>query len=606
MPSTFLTSERTRRNQSDRVIRHRSMMLELQGIPVSPGVAIGPALVLDADGYRIPRCIVPASDVEDEFARLHTAVDLVSAHLEHSRLETTATAGRSTGDIFAAQLQMLHDPRLHSELQRRIGEDRQSAAFAVSGVLHNYASALRRLDNPLLADRAQDVLDIERQLLMQLGAVTRQPLSDLSEPVIVLSHMLTPSETANLDRRFVKGFCTETGGPGGHTAIVAKGLEIPAVVGIGDFLHQIAGSNCVIVDGDRGKLIVDPDDDVLENYRERAEYRRSLAVRLAELSQLPAETTDGVRIQLNANIEFPHETVACIDRGADGIGLYRTEFLYLSSDDEPSEEDHYQAYSEVVQKMDGRPVVIRTLDLGADKMGRGNMAHRENNPFLGLRSIRLSLRNLDVFRPQLRAVLRAAVHGDVRVMFPLITTINELRQARMLLNVVAEDLQESGLPYRSDLPVGMMVEVPAAVMMLEHFASEVDFFSIGTNDLAQYTLAVDRSNEYVADLYQSSDPAVLRLIQHSIDVAAKSQTPVSVCGEMSSNPGRALLLLGMGVRNLSVPPSALPRVKKVIRNVSIDQCKAIAERVMKLEAARDVDLYLLDRLSDLAPELVMQ
>lgn len=581
-------------------------MLELQGIPVSPGVAIASALVLDADGYRIPRCIVPASDVDGEFAQLHVAVDLVSSQLEQSRLETTASAGRSTGDIFAAQLQMLHDPRLHSELEKRIGQDRQSAAFAVSAVLHNYATALRKLENPLLADRAQDVLDIERQLLTQLGAVTRQPLADLIEPVIVLSRVLTPSETANLDRRFVKGFCTEIGGAGGHTAIVAKGLEIPAIVGIGEFLPIIAGADQVIVDGDRGRLIIDPDEETVAHYLERAEYRRSLAVRLAKQSQLPAETYDGTRIQLNANIEFPHETTACLERGADGIGLYRTEFLYLSSDDEPSEEDHYEAYAEVIKQMDGRPVVIRTLDLGADKMGRGKLAHQENNPFLGLRSIRLSLRNLDLFRPQLRAVLRAAVLGDVRVMFPLVTTIGELRQARMLLKVVAEDLADSGIPFRSDLPVGMMVEVPAAVMMLDHFANEVDFFSIGTNDLAQYTLAVDRSNEYVADLYQSSDPAVLRLIQASVDVADANQIPISVCGEMSSNPARALLLLGMGVRNLSVPPSALPRVKKAIRNVSIEQCEAIAERVRKLESARDVDLYLLDRLNELAPELVMQ
>ncbi|WP_081613668.1 phosphoenolpyruvate--protein phosphotransferase [Rhodopirellula sallentina] len=581
-------------------------MLELQGIPVSPGVAIASALVLDADGYRIPRCIVPASDVDDEFARLRTAVTTVSQQLEQSRLETTATAGRQTGDIFAAQLQMLHDPRLHSELEKRIGEDRQSAAFAVSGVLHNYAAALQKLENPFLADRAQDVLDIERQLLTQLGAVTRQPLHDLNEPVIVLSRMLTPSETAGLNREFVKGFCTEVGGPGGHTAIVAKGLEIPAVVGIGEFLPVIAGADCVIVDGDRGRLIIDPTDEVLENYRKRAEYRRTLAQRLAQQSQLPATTTDGTRISLNANIEFPHETASCLQRGADGIGLYRTEFLYLSSDEEPSEEDHYEAYAEVIKQMNGRPVVIRTLDLGADKMGHGKRSQQENNPFLGLRSIRLSLRNLDLFRPQLRAVLRAAALGDVRVMFPLITTIAELRQARMLLNLVAEDLKEAGVPYRSDLPIGMMVEVPAAVIMLDHFACEVDFFSIGTNDLAQYTLAVDRSNESVADLYQSSDPAVLRLIQASIDVAAQTQTPISVCGEMSSNPARALLLLGMGVRSLSVPPSALPRVKKVIRNVSIEECEAIAERVCKLESARDVDLYLLDRLSDLAPELVMQ
>ena len=381
-------------------------MLELQGIPVSPGVAIGPALVLDADGYRIPRCIIAPDDVEPEFARLQSAVDVVSERLETSRLETTAAAGRETGDIFAAQLQMLHDPRLHSELQRRIKDDRQSAAFSVSSVLHNYAAALRRLNNPLLADRAQDVLDIERQLLVQLGAVTRQPLSDLSESVIVISHVLTPSETANLDRRYVKGFCTETGGPGGHTAIVAKGLELPAVVGLGEFLSSITDSATVIIDGDRGRVIIDPDEDILAAYQTRAAERLSLANRLAEQSQMPAETLDGTRVQLCANIEFPHETAACIGRGADGIGLYRTEFLYLSSADEPSEEDHYEAYKEVISRMDGRPVVIRTLDLGADKMGRGHLAYRENNPFLGLRSIRLSLRNLELFRPQLRAILR--------------------------------------------------------------------------------------------------------------------------------------------------------------------------------------------------------
>ena len=580
-------------------------MVELQGIPVSPGVAIGPALVLDADGYRIPRCLVAATEAANEYARLRAAVDEVSKRLEQHRLETSAVAGEHTGDIFAAQLQMLHDPRLQAELGKRIRELNHAAAYAVSRVLHSYAADLRRLDNPLLADRAQDVLDVEKQLLLELGAVTRQPLSDLTEPVIVLSHELTPSETANLDRRYVRGFCTETGGPGGHTAIVAKGLELPAVVGIGSFLDSVGESSSVIVDGDSGKVIIDPDQATMESYQRRLEQRRDLSARLAVLRDLPAETADGVRIRLSANIEFPHETTACIDRGADGIGLYRTEFLYLSSAEEPSEEDHYKAYSQVVREMHGRPVVIRTLDLGADKMGHRPLAERENNPFLGLRSIRLSLRNLDLFRPQLRAILRAAAHGDIRVMFPLITTIAELRQARMLLNVVAEDLQAEGLEHRSEIPVGMMVEVPAAVVMLEHFVREIDFLSIGTNDLAQYTLAVDRSNEYVADLYQSSDPAVLRLIKRCVDVADGADIPLAVCGEMSSKPGRALLLLGLGVRNLSVPPSALPRVKKAIRSVSVEQCRQIADRVMKLEAARDVDLYLLDRLGDLVPELIV-
>lgn len=580
-------------------------MVELQGIPVSPGVAIGPALILDADGYRIPRSLVAANEVADEYARLRVAVDQVSKRLEESRMETTAIAGQHTGDIFAAQLQMLHDPRLQAELRRRIESEQQAAAYAVSRVLNNYAAALRRLDNPLLADRAEDVLDIEKQILLQLGIVTRKPLSDLTEPVIVLSHVLTPSETANLDRRYVRAFCTETGGPGGHTAIVAKGLELPAVVGIGSFIESVDDSVRVIVDGDRGRVIIDPDDETIASYEKRLQQRRSLTARLSELADVPAETIDGVRIRLSANIEFPQETGTCLERGADGVGLYRTEFLYLSSDEEPSEEDHYEAYSKVVREMNGRPVVIRTLDLGADKMGHRPLAEQEHNPFLGLRSIRLSLRNLDLFRPQLRAVLRAAVHGDIWLMFPLITTIGELRQARMLLNVVAEDLEESGVDHRSDIPIGMMVEVPAAVVMLDKFITEVDFLSIGTNDLAQYTLAVDRSNEYVADLYQSSDPAVLRLIRQSVAVAEENEKPISVCGEMSSNPGRALLLIGLGVRHLSVPPSSLLRVKKAIRSVSLEQCQQIAERAMSLEAARDVDLFLLDRLAEYVPELIV-
>ena len=580
-------------------------MVELQGIPVSPGVAIGPALVLDSGGYRIPRTIVDADKADDEYARLRGAVEAVAARLEASRLETSAVAGQDTGDIFAAQLQMLHDPRLHAELGRRIRGSHESADYAVNRVLQNYANALSKLDNPLLADRAEDVLDIEKQLLTELGSMARPPLADLSEPVVVLSHNLTPTETANLDRRYVRGFCTEVGGPGGHTAIVAKGLELPAVVGIGRFLEKVGVAARVIIDGDRGRVIIDPDEQTLASYRQRRKQSETLSDRLSKLRNLPTETADGVRILLSANIEFPHETTACLERGADGIGLYRTEFLYLSSSEEPSEEDHYQAYSQVVHEMKGRPVVIRTLDLGADKMGQRPLAEQEHNPFLGLRSIRLSLRNLDLFRPQLRAVLRAAVHGDIRVMFPLITTIAELRQSRMLLNVVAEDLNDAGIPYRADIPVGMMVEVPAAVVMLEHFIKEVDFLSIGTNDLAQYTLAVDRSNEYVADLYQSIDPAVLRLIQQCVHVADSRNIPLSVCGEMSSNPGRALLLVGMGVKHLSVPPLALTRVKKAIRSLTLAQCQEIASRAMSLEAARDVDMYLLDRLSKYVPELIL-
>jgi phosphotransferase system enzyme I (PtsI) len=579
-------------------------MEQFHGIPVSPGVAIGPAVVLDDEGYSIPRCHVSTANAVAEYDRLQAAVEVAAQSLDANREKTSRQLGDSTGSIFSAQLTMLRDPRLTAELRRRVLDSYQAADYAVSQVMRSYASALRRIGNPMLADRAEDVLDVEQQLLHHLGSVSRRRLDTLTEPSVVFSHNLTPSETANLDRTNVLGFSTETGGPGGHTAIVAKGLELPAVVGAGAFIDHVTVGMTTIIDGDRGIVILDPDEKTLDAYRRMLTRRRELTVRLNELADLPAETADGVTVNLAANIEFPHEVAACLGRGADGIGLYRTEFLYLTRRDEPTEEDHYAAYSEVVRAMQGRPVVIRTLDLGADKMGHRPLAEHEHNPFLGLRSIRLSLKNQSLFRPQLRAVLRAAVHGDVWMMFPLISTIGELRQARMLVNIVAEDLQEEGIPCRVDIPIGMMVEVPAAVLMLDRFIREVDFLSIGTNDLVQYTLAVDRSNEHVADLYQSSDPAVLRLIHRCVEIADAHHVPISVCGEMSSNPARALLLLGLGVRSLSVPPQSLTKVKKAIRSVTIEQCRHIADQVMTFDAAGEVDMYLLDRLGDLAPELI--
>ena len=577
-------------------------MIELQGIPVSPGVAIGPALILGDEGYRIQLCQIAPDQAATELARLRDAIDAVSKRLDAQREKTARKIDASTSGIFSAHQQMVHDPRLRSELERRITERLQSAPYAVSRVFSHYAQMLRQLNSPLLSERAEDVLDVEKQLMIELGAFSSKPLVSLTEPVIVLAHALSPSETAGLDREKVRGFCTETGGPGGHTAIVAKGLELPAVVGIGPFFDQIGAPKLVIVDGDRGRLILDPDDDTVAMYRQQQKVRQQLSLRLDEIRALPAKTMDDVHIRLAANIEFPHEVAGCIQRGADGVGLYRTEFLYLAQEQEPTEEDHYQAYAEVVREMHGRPVVIRTLDLGADKMGLRPLAEAEHNPFLGLRSIRLSLRNPDLFRIQLRAILRAAALGDIHMMFPLITTLSELRQARMLLNVVADDLREEGIAHRSDIPIGMMVEVPAAVIMLDRFIKEVNFVSIGTNDLVQYTLAVDRSNEYVADLYQTSDPAVLRMIRQTIEIADANQTPVSVCGEMSSNPARALLLIGLGIRSLSVPPQAIPRIKKTIRGVTLQQCREIADRVMTLDNAREVDVYLGERLSDLAPE----
>jgi phosphoenolpyruvate-protein phosphotransferase (PTS system enzyme I) len=581
-------------------------MLELQGIPVSPGVAIGQALVFDREGYQIPRRRVARSESSLEWDRLQAALETAAGRLRVSAEQTSAQLGTRLGNIFAAQQQMIMDPRLRDELKQFILSKNYSAEYAVSEVLSGYAAAFRKAGPSFLADRAADIRDIERLILESLSGAPTVTLQNLVQPAVIASHDLTPGETAGLNPNLVLGLCMESGGPGGHMAIVARGMEIPAVVGIGNFLPMIGSNDSIIVDGHLGRVIINPDEATLNRYQLRRQHRQSIAQELTELRDLPASTSDGVRIQLMANIEFPHEAQACLDRGADGVGLYRTEFIYLSSDTEPSEEDHFRAYSEVVNRLAGKPVVMRTLDLGADKMGKLPAAQQENNPFLGLRSIRLSLRNPALFRVQVRAMLRAAMGGDIRIMFPMITTLDEMRSARFLLRSVAEDLREEGYPVRENVPVGMMVEVPAAVLMLDRFVQEVDFVSIGTNDLTQYALAVDRSNEAVADLYQCCDPAVLRLIQRTWEVAESRHITTSICGEMSSRPAVALLLVGMGIRNLSVAPSAIPVLKKAIRSVTLGQCQAMAWRAMQLATAREVDTFLQNQLAGLVPEMVLQ
>jgi len=580
-------------------------MEKLQGIGVSPGVAVGEALVADNEGFRIPERFVARDAVDHELERLDQAIRATAAEIQRNRDAVSRELGEEYGGIFSAHLQMLQDPGLRRELEAMIRERNYSPEYAASRALRRYAKVFQNLENSYLAERAGDIFDIEKRLLRNLLGQNREELAQLASPVIVLAHDLTPSETANLSREFVRGFATEVGGPGSHTAIVAEGMEIPAVVGVGSFLSDVSGGDLVIIDGDHGLVILQPDEETVARYRYEVEQHRDRATRMESLRDLPAETADGVRIELTGNIEFPQEVAHCISRGSDGIGLYRTEFLYLGASAEPTEEVHYQAYSSVVRDMSGKPVVIRTVDLGADKALRGaENGESSRNPCLGLRSIRLSLKNLPWFRTQLRAILRASVLGDVRVMFPLVATLLEFRQAKMVLTDVIEDLQDEGIPCNPRIPVGMMVEVPSAVLMMDRFVEEVDFLSIGTNDLIQYTLAVDRSNKDVAGLYNAADPAVLKLIRIALDTAGRAGVPVNMCGQMSGNPSYTMLLLGLGLRRFSVTPSAIPEIKKTCRYVTIPQCRAVAERAMELENGRDIKSYLREELKKVLPEMV--
>ena len=580
-------------------------MQRLQGIAVSPGVALGEAMVIDNEGFRIPRRFVSRDAVENELERLDRAIGAAAAEIERNRDSVAEQLGDQPAAIFSAHLQILRDAHLRRELDSMVREQHFSPEHAVSRALRRYAKVFQSLESGYLAERANDIVDIEKRLLRVLLGRRREELSQLTSPVLILAHNLTPSETANLDREFVRGFVTEVGGLGSHTAIVAEALQIPAVVGTGQFLTDVSGGELVIIDGDQGLVILDPDQETIDRYRHQVEEQRSLAEKLQSLRDLPAELADGTSVKLLGNIEFPYEVQLCQERGSDGIGLYRTEFLYLGSDVVPTEDMHYEAYASVVRAMGDRPVVIRTLDLGADKVPELHLSDEERNPFLGLRSVRLSLRNLPLFRTQLRAILRVSPLGDVRVMFPMVSTVLELRQAKMVLADVMDDLAECGTEHRQDIPVGMMVEVPSAVVMLDHFVHEVDFFSIGTNDLIQYTLAVDRSNKDVANLYSAADPSILRLIEMALKTASERSVETNLCGQMSGSPTYTMLLLGLGLRSFSVTPSAIPEIKRVCRSVTLAHCQGIAQRALMMESARDVKMYLREELHKVAPELAL-
>ncbi len=579
-----------------------------RGIAVSPGIAIGPALVLDTEGVVIAQRTVPVDQVPLEIKRLNEALAQAAAEALNREQAITASLGPSMGNIFHAHAFFFDDPSLKKSIEAQIRDHLYSAEYAVSRVLRE---RIRRIDDApadgMLVRLRADFLDLERQVLAQLvGNPGSTPIPLTGEPVIVLAHDLTPSETAQLDPKTVHAFATESGGPTSHTAIMAGALEIPAVVGIGRFLADVSAGDLVIVDGAKGLLILDPDEETVAKYEALRKAQEELPATAVDHVQLlePAVTRDGVRVVLLGNIEFPSETVHCLERGAEGVGLYRTEFLYVNKATDPTEEEHFEAYKSVLTALGpDRPVVIRTLDIGADKFSSvSGMLAGEKNPFLGLRSVRLCLKNLDLFKTQLRAVLRASVYGDVRIMFPMITTVQELRQCKHLLGDVREDLEEAGIPFKLTIPIGTMIEVPSAALLADVLAREVDFFSIGTNDLVQYTLAADRNNENVASLYNPADPAVLRLIRMVCVAAEAKQVSVNVCGEMSGELMFAPLLVGLGLRQLSATPRKIPDIKRVIRCLTVADAERVAREAERLETAREVDKYLRDQLRRILPD----
>jgi phosphotransferase system enzyme I (PtsI) len=563
-----------------------------KGIAVSPGLAIATAIVLDSEQFRIPRRSIEPQETAAELARFQGAVQRAQAELRGLRERVATDVGEKLGAIFDVQDALLTDPRVSEEIRELVQREHYAPEYAVSTVLRGYAKKFLRLPNRYMSERVVDVYDVEKRLLRNLIGAKRETLGTLRDPAIIVAHDLTPSQTASLDRSKILAFATEVGGRTSHTAIVARAMGIPAVVGLKNITSDVAGGDTVIVDGNHGLVTIDPDNLAIARSREASERFRRMEKELGDLRDLPAVTLDGHEVKLWGNIEFPHDIETCLARGASGIGLYRTEFLYLDRDEDPAEEDHFQAYAEAIDLLKGLPLTIRTCDLGADKFTHLADDYDERNPFLGCRSIRFSLQHMALFKTQLRAILRASALGPTRVMFPLITSLKELRQAKMLLADVREDLEEEGASFDADLKVGIMIEVPSAAIMARHFARECDFFSIGTNDLTQYTLAVDRSNECIASMYTPGHPAVLRLMKTVAEAAHESGVELSVCGEMAGDPIYIPVLLGLGVQVFSVSPATLLEIKKGIRTITLDQAREVCDRVFQFDSDREVDAYL--------------
>jgi phosphotransferase system enzyme I (PtsI) len=570
-----------------------SATVSFQGIAASPGVSVGHAFVIDARRVRTPKVKLKKSEVEAEVLRFKTAIDLSDKQLEELKTKLAQGGdGQEHGLILEAHRMMLHDPMFLVEVTRLVKEDGINAEWAVRRVCRRLRHQFDNLDDEYFRERKSDIEFVADRLVRNLmGEVVDQEL-EVPPNAIVVAHDISPADAAMLVRSgSIGAFVTDLGGHTSHTAIVARAREVPAVVGLGKASEAIRTGDMVAVDGRRGLVLVNPTDEQLALFREtmrRQLQSEQLALKTAEL---PAITTDGVRIRLNGNMEFPEEIPSLLAHGAEGIGLYRTEFLFLNRPEAPTEEEHFESYKQVLQAMGDRPVTIRTLDLGGDKVP-GKKPEKENNPAMGLRAIRYCLAHRELFRVQLRALLRASVYGNLRVMFPLVSSISELREARSELEACRSELSRQGVPVGKRFPIGIMVETPSAAWIADRLAQEADFFSIGTNDLIQYTLAIDRQNRDVAYLYRPLHLAILRSLENIITAAKKAGIPVAMCGEMAGDPALTLVLLALGLEELSMTSGQIPMVKNVIREVSRADAEKVLEQAMAFSSAEEIERFI--------------
>ncbi|MBM7113392.1 phosphoenolpyruvate--protein phosphotransferase [Archangium primigenium] len=570
-----------------------SPTLSLKGIGASPGVAVGHAYILDRKRVRTPKLRLAEAEVDPERQRMRTALDQSDLQLSDLKDQISRTEGPEHALILEAHRLMLHDPMFVDEVNRLIVEDRINAEWAVRRVARKLKHLFDNIPDEYFRERRSDVEYVaDRVVRNLLGQVVDEEVA-LPEHAVVVAHDLSPADAAMLVRGGqVAGFVTDLGGHTSHTAIVARARSTPAVLGAGRASEQISPGDLVALDGTRGIILVNPSEEQLALFQETMRRHQESETRALAAKDLPAQSTDGYRIRLVGNIEFPEELPSLLAHGAEGIGLYRTEFMFLDRKTPPGEDEQYRAYRQVLEAMDGRPVTIRTLDLGGDKVPGKGRHEKEPNPAMGLRAIRYCLANRELFRVQLRALLRASVHGHLRVMFPLISGMSELREARTELEACRTELGRAGVPLGKRVPVGIMVETPSAALIADRLAQEADFFSIGTNDLIQYSLAIDRQNREVAYLYKPLHLSVLRSLRNIVTAAKEAHIPVSMCGEMAGDPIYSLVLLALGFDELSMTAGQIPTVKNVLRHSSREEAQKLLTQAMGLTTAEEIERFI--------------
>ncbi len=550
----------------------------INGIGVSSGIVYAKAFVLPPDEFEFEEKFIAEALIESELSRFDSAIDLTASQLQQIQKQIDGVLGPNSAAIIEAHLLVLWDRSFIGEIKKAIKTKFHSAETAVWTVTRNYIAILKAIDDVYIRERVADIEDVSNRVLKNLIGKQKSLLSELKEPSIVIAKDLSPSETASLNKDIVRGFATNLGSETSHTAILARALDIPSVVGLHNITKYVENGDDLLIDGVKGLVVINPSKSRLAEYTEKEEAHQLMRDRLAKMADLPAETLDGYRVSLSSNIERPSETESVIACGAQGVGLYRSEYLFMDRDELPSEDEQFEAYSQVATGLYPQSVVIRTLDIGGDKkFGGKSRIPEEANPFLGWRAVRYCLANQDVFKTQLRAILRASVSTNLRVMYPMITCLNELVRSNELLEECKKELKAEGIKFNPNIEVGAMIEVPSAALTVHLLAPHVKFFSLGTNDLIQYTMAVDRVNENVAHLYKPTHLAILTLIKQVVDTAHRHGVWVSLCGEMGGDPVLAPLLIGLGVDELSVSLSRLPMVKYVLRKMRYSQIVELAD-----------------------------